>query len=255
MKDNKISAVINTYNAGKLLEQTLRSLQAFDEIVVCDMESTDNTIAIARKYHCKIVTFPRGEYNICEPARNTAIQAASNEWVLVVDADEVVPTQLAAYLYERINGDSCPDALCIPHRNHFLNRFDASRYPDYHCRFMRKSCVYWPPVIHSRPQVDGVVEHIPSKRKELALIHASEEMSSYFLKMCRYTDNEVTRRQGKRVTTGRLVFEPMFRFIKSYLIKGGIWRGKVGYIQARCNGFYRFMVMCKLYEHELRQKK
>lgn len=251
MKNHRISAVVNTYNAENLLERTLQSLQAFDEIVVCDMESTDRTIEIAKQFHCKIVTFPKGQHNICEPARNTAIQAASNEWVLIVDADETVSPQLISYLYKWITQEKCPEALCIPRKNYLLNRIDYSSYPDYQCRFVKKSCTNWPATIHSKPQINGRIQYIPSGRKELALIHTSESMSSYFLKICRYTDNEVSRRKGKHITMFKLIFEPMFRFIKSYIIKGGIWRGKVGYIQAQRNSFYRFMIMCKLYEYEL----
>ena len=94
-----ISAVINTYNAGEHLEKVLEALKSFDEIVVCDMESTDNTLDIARRFGCKIVTFPRNNSNICEPARDFAIHSASNPWVLVVDADEIVPPSLKEYLY------------------------------------------------------------------------------------------------------------------------------------------------------------
>ena len=89
-----ISVVINTYNAAKQLERTLESVTDFDEIVVCDMESTDHTLDIARGYGCKIVTFERKDYNIVEHARNFAISQASNEWVLVVDADEVVTSEM-----------------------------------------------------------------------------------------------------------------------------------------------------------------
>ena len=54
-----ISVVINTYNAAKHLKEVLESVKGFDEIVVCDMESTDNTLEIAREYNCKIVTFEK----------------------------------------------------------------------------------------------------------------------------------------------------------------------------------------------------
>ena len=55
---DRISVVINTYNAEKFLAQVLESVKDFDEVVVCDMESTDRTLEIARQYGCKIVTFP-----------------------------------------------------------------------------------------------------------------------------------------------------------------------------------------------------
>ena len=57
--ENKISVVINTYNAERDLEQVLEAVKDFDEVLICDMESTDNTLDIARKHGCRIVTFPK----------------------------------------------------------------------------------------------------------------------------------------------------------------------------------------------------
>ena len=83
----QISVVINTYNAEKFLLQVLESVKDFDEIVVCDMESTDHTPDIARQYGCRIVTFPKGDCNIVEPARQFALDAARGPWILVVDVE------------------------------------------------------------------------------------------------------------------------------------------------------------------------
>ena len=119
---DRISVVINTFNAEKYLAQTLESLSGFDEIVVCDMESTDSTVDIASKYGCRVVTFPKGDYTICEPARDFAIHSAQNSWVLVVDADEVVPDALRDYLYRTIADESFNDAIAIPRRNMFIGK-------------------------------------------------------------------------------------------------------------------------------------
>ena len=65
---SKISVVINTYNARQHLQKVLESVKGFDEVVVCDMESTDDTVAIAREYGCKVVTFPkRACPHVCHP--------------------------------------------------------------------------------------------------------------------------------------------------------------------------------------------
>ena len=93
-EENKISVVINTYNAEKYLRECLEAVKDFDELVVCDMESTDRTVSIAQHYGCRIVTFPKRNYNIVEPARTFALQSATNKWVLVVDADEIVTPEL-----------------------------------------------------------------------------------------------------------------------------------------------------------------
>ena len=84
LMENKISVAINTYNEENSLGEILEYLKGFDEIVVCDMESTDGTVRIAKEFGCRVVTFPKGDYNIAEPARNFAIQSATYPWVLVI---------------------------------------------------------------------------------------------------------------------------------------------------------------------------
>ena len=73
--ENKISVVINTYNAEQHLTKCLEAVKEFDEVVVCDMESTDHTVAIAREYGCKVLTFPKANHKSAEPARTFAIQS------------------------------------------------------------------------------------------------------------------------------------------------------------------------------------
>lgn len=129
MEKQKISVVINTYNAALRLREVLDAVKDFDEILVCDMESTDETLQIAAEYGCRIVTFPRGKHNIVEPAREFAIHRAQHPWVLVVDADEIVTPELRDYLYAFTQGGS--DGLLIPRKNFFMGRFMRCLYPDY----------------------------------------------------------------------------------------------------------------------------
>ena len=89
---NKISVVINTYNAERDLAQVLEAVKNFDEVLICDMESTDKTLDIARKYGCRIVTFERKNYNIgsgegkertCPPEKEEAIMDAFRHFNLI----------------------------------------------------------------------------------------------------------------------------------------------------------------------------
>jgi glycosyltransferase involved in cell wall biosynthesis len=84
----KITVAINTYNAAKHLEVVLESIKLVDEILICDMYSTDATIEIAKKYNARIISHEKVDY--VEPARNFVIQNAYNDWVLLLDADETV---------------------------------------------------------------------------------------------------------------------------------------------------------------------
>ena len=163
MKD-KISVVINTYNAERHLEKVLQAAKKFDEIVVCDMESTDHTVEIAQQYGCKVVTFPKKDYVSAEPARNFAIQSASSYWVLVVDADEIITDDLRKYLYDRIKDENCPAGLYIPRKNYVMNKFIKQTYPDPQLRFFKREGSNWPPYVHTFPSVDGATEKIPSQR-------------------------------------------------------------------------------------------
>lgn len=249
--DQHISIVINTYNASKFLEPTLEKLTGFDEIVVCDMESTDNTCEIAEKYGCKIVTFHKGNYNICEVARDFAIHSARYEWVLVVDADEIVSKELHDYLYEFIKN---PEGICglyIPRQNLTMGVALPASYPDYQLRFFRQSKTVWPPVIHCKPEIEGKVSYIPRNRRELAFLHLDDSTSGDLRKMNTYTDNEISRRPLKHVTLAKLIFSPMMRFLKMYFLKRGFLHGKAGYIQATRQSMYKFTLLCKMYEKEL----
>ena len=248
--ENKISVVINTYNAERDLERVLDGVKDFDEVLICDMESTDKTLDIAKKYGCRIVTFERKTYNIVEPAREFAIHEARFDWVLVVDADEIVTPELKEYLYRRIKEDDCPDGLYIPRKNYFMGRFMRCHYPDHILRFFRKDKTHWPPIIHCTPVVDGRVEKIPAKNKELAFEHlANDSVENIVNKTNQYTRNELERKQHKHYGTIAFLWRPFFRFFKAYILKGAILDGKPGFIKAMLEGYYQFIFLSKKYEN------
>ena len=248
--ENKISVVINTYNAERDLERVLDAVKDFDEVLICDMESTDKTLDIAKKYGCRIVTFERKTYNIVEPAREFAIHEARFDWVLVVDADEIVTPELKEYLYRRIKEDDCPYGLYIPRKNYFMGRFMRCHYPDHILRFFRKDKTHWPPIIHCTPVVDGRVEKIPAKNKELAFEHlANDSVENIVNKTNQYTRNELERKQHKHYGTIAFLWRPFFRFFKAYILKGAILDGKPGFIKAMLEGYYQFIFLSKKYEN------
>ena len=248
---NRISVVINTYNAAQHLEQVLQAVNGFDEVLICDMESTDATLDIARRHGCRVVTFPRRDHNIVEPAREFAIHEAQCEWVLVVDADEIVTPQLRAYLYQLIQQPDCPDGLFIPRKNYFMGRFMRCHYPDHILRFFRQSKTHWPPVIHCVPEVSGRVEKIPAKRRELAFEHlANDTIENIVSKTNQYTRNELTRKQHKHYGALAFLWRPFFRFFKTYILKGAILDGRPGFIKAVLEGYYQFIFLAKKYEQD-----
>lgn len=253
--NNKISVVINTYNAEKHLARVLESVKDFDEMVICDMESTDKTIEIAQKYGCKIVTFEKGDCVSAEPARTFAIQSASSDWILVVDADELVTPELRNYLYERIKDEKCPQGLYIPRKNYFMGKFMVSGYPDYILRFFVRKGTVWPPYVHTFPTVKGRTEKIPAKRKDLAFIHlANDSIKDKLTKTNLYTDNEVEKKKGKNYGAMALIYRPAFRFFKYYVLKQGFRMGVEGFICACFEGINQFLIVSKILERRKSNK-
>ncbi len=249
MIEARISVVINTYNARQHLAKVLESVKDFDEVVVCDMESTDDTLAIAEQYGCRVVTFPKGNHTCCEPARTFAIQSASNPWVFVVDADEIVTPELRESLYQTINGNDCAAGYYIPRQNMFMSMFVCDFHYDYQLRFLVREGTEWPPTIHSLPKVPGRVEKLKAP-KEARLLHLMDEtMHEYVAKMNVYTDNETEKKQ---YGVAALFWRPLWRFFKSYVMDGSFRMGIRGLIRSGMHAVYQFILVAKIIEKRYR---
>ena len=254
METMPISVVINTYNAEKYLAQVLDAVKDFDEVVVCDMESTDSTVGIAKRYGCKIATFPKGNITIVEPARNFAIQQATHEWVLVVDADEIITPELREYLYRRIEEPGCPTGMFISRHNMYLGEYSKSKLAhDFQLRFMRRDKVDWPHTIHAIPRIDGTVEKAPLQFKIKHL--ADETIQQLISKANTYSDNEVVRKAHKKYGMWALFYRPLWRFFRTYFIKGEIMQGRRGLIKAYMDATYQVFIVSKIMEKDIRAKK
>ncbi|MBR1463754.1 MAG: glycosyltransferase family 2 protein [Prevotella sp.] len=253
---DRISVVINTYNAEKFLAQVLESVKDFDEVVVCDMESTDRTLEIARQYGCKIVTFPKADHVSAEPARTFAIQSASCHWVLVVDADELVTPQLRDYLYQKISQPDCPEGLYIPRRNRVMNKLEKGRLRAYQLRFFIREGTIWPPYVHTFPKVNGRVERMNDGNEQTILIHLDENyVYDKIEKFNRYSNNEVKKRAGKRYGVAALFYRPAWRFFKSYVMDESYKNGVAGLINSMNEGFYQFMIVAKVIEDRIKKSQ
>ena len=246
MNQHGISVIIHTYKAEQHLERVLQSVAGFDELIVCDMESTDATLAIAERHGCRILTFPRGEHRIAEPARQFAIDRASCDWILTVDADELVSPELRDYLYAHIASEQPAAGLYLARRNYFMGRFLHAAYPDYVLRFFRREQTTWAPYVHTLPVVAGEVARIDKRRPELALEHLANDSVAVILRKTNdYSDNEQIKRSGKRYGVAALFLRPLVRFTKSYFIKGGCRDGVPGLIHALLDGVYQLVMVAK----------
>ena len=250
--EHKISVVINTYNASEHLEKVLLAVKDFDEVVVCDMESTDDTVQIALRHGCRVVTFPKADHKSAEPARTFAIQSATSKWVLVVDADEIITPELRKALYRKISEPGCPAGYYIPRKNMFMGMFVRDFHYDYQLRFFLREGTVWPPYVHTFPTVQGRVEKLHAG-KDACMLHLMDEtMHEYMAKMNQYTDNEVEKKRDRGYGLGALLWRPLWRFFKKYFMDGSYRMGTRGLIRAMMAACYQFILVSKIIEKRYR---
>ncbi len=256
-KQATISVVINTLNAERLLEECLNSVKDADEIVICDMYSEDRTIEIAQKHGCKICYHER--CRCAEPARNYADSQATMDWILVLDADELVTPDLWNYLKEfATNPPEDVVALEIPRDTYALGKKLRCMYQHKLKRFWKNGACEWKGHVHNIPEnLYGKSAVVQPRKEGRAIQHYHiDSLQSYLEKMNRYTDLEMERfkDKGTKFSVSRLITRPLFEFFKFYILKGGFLDGVTGFVICAMNAQYKFIQLAKLHEVEFKEK-
>ncbi len=253
----KISVVIHTYNCESVIENCLKSVKDFDEIVLCDMYSTDKTLEIAKEYGCKIIMHENVGY--ADPARNFAISQTSNEWVLVVDSDEIITKELKEFLYDFIKEQKIYNGLKIPRLTCCWGEYLEVLYPDYIVRFFRKNSVFYPAEVHGTPVVDGQLYTINKKNRKLAILHIPERSVSNWIKIInQYTDLECEKckKEDKKFNFWLHSYKSFFIIFEKFFFRKGYKNGIKGFIiSVLFFGVYKFLVGCKYWEYKYKNKE
>lgn len=190
-----LTVLINTKNAAKTLAATLKSVKFADKIIVMDMDSSDETVQIARAYGAKVVFHP--DVGIVEPARNKGLALIKKGWVLILDSDETLSDELAKKIKALVAGDATATGYYLPRKNYIFGGWlsTAGWWPDYQLRFFQAGTVSWPKTIHGRPECKGAVDYLAAN-EILAINHQNyPTVSSYLSKLNRYTDHELAARE------------------------------------------------------------
>lgn len=249
----KISVVINTYNAGKYLERCLKSVKDADEVIVCDMYSTDNTVEIANKYGCKVVFHENMGY--AEPARNFANSQVTSDYFLILDADEYASEGLINHLREYISKENPPEGVRIFYKNEVLGKVLHSYSKKGILRFFKANHVSYKAQVHAIPEVDGRIDYIENTNDEVFITHTMvDELNPHIIKWNYYTTLELEKLIGrnKHFSFQFLMSRSVLEFFKLYFLKQGFRDGIHGFIFAVIAANYKFMAIVKLWEYELK---
>jgi len=246
----KISVVINTLNEEKDLARVLKSVKWADEVVVCDMYSTDDTVKIAKDFGAKVIKHDR--LNFVEPARNFAISQASNEWVLVLDPDEEVPETLAVKLAEIADGDSVTTHVELPRKNMIYGKWVKASmwWPDYNIRFFKKSQVQWSDRIHQKPHTSGQGIQLAAEERWALTHYHYNSISQFVLKMDRYSGIQAKElfEKGERFKIVDLVHKPINEFLSRFFANRGYQDGLHGLVLSLLQAISFMLVYIKLWE-------
>ncbi len=224
----KLSVVVITKNEEANLERCLESVSFAEEIVVIDSRSTDRTAEIAALYRARFITVDWAGFG---PAKQTGVEQAAGEWILSLDADEVVSPGLAEEIKDVIQDANSVDGYYIPRRTQFLSRwiYHCGWYPDPVLRLFRKEVGNFDSAaVHEKVVLEGKTGRLHND-----LLHYSyPTLESYFEKFNRYTTMAAKEgfRNGRRAGFFDITFRPVGTFIKHYITKRGFLDGLEGFI-------------------------
>lgn len=240
-----ISVTILTKSNERYMNEVLSALQSFDEVLIYDNGSTDQTLAIARKY--PNVTIVEGPFLGFGITHNRVSALAKHDWILSIDSDEILTPELTAEIH-KTNLD--PEYVySFPRKNYFNGTFikGCGWYPDRQYRLYNRTRTRFTDAhVHEQIIVDKM-RHAPLKSP---IKHYSYNTIHDFLqKMQSYSDLFAKQNCGLVSSSpAKAVRHGLFAFLKSYIIKRGILGGYEGFLISAYNGHTAFYKYMKLYE-------
>lgn len=245
-----VSACVIAHNEAANLERTLRSLEWADEIVVVDCGSDDGTGDIARRFTGRVFEQPNlSNLNI---NKNFSFDQAASDWILCIDADEVIGEGLAAEIRAVTAAESSANGYFVARRNFWFGRplMHGGHYPDRQLRLFRRGRGRFPERhVHERLALEGP----PGQLREAMDHHPYPTLAHYLAKMEFYTSFEAGLRfeKGRRFSALSLLGEiatGKFRFFRRYLLKGGFRDGWQGFAAAYLDFLGRMVIQLKIRE-------
>lgn len=227
-----LSVVLATFNEEKNLPDCLESVKDLaQEIIIVDGTSTDNTVQVAKRFGAKVTVTDNPP--IFHINKQKAIDQATKDWILQLDADERVTPKLAEEIKKVINEQNDINGYWIPRKNWFLGRYlmKGGVYPDYTLRLYRKGKGRLPQKdVHEQAEVEGKVGYLNEPLDHLA----DPSFKRYLMRYGRYTDLIATEFKEKHAGKNPLVagkyllVMPTWWFLKTYIRHKGFmdsWQG------------------------------
>ena len=251
----KLSVIVITKNEEAAIGRCLESVQWADEIIVVDSGSTDRTLAIARQLGAQVHVTP--DWRGPGPQRNRAIAHATRDWVLALDADEWVSSELRDEIRAVIDGPALHEAYRIPRLSSFCGRYmrHGGWWPDYVTRlFRRGSARYSDDLVHDHLLCEGSV----GKLKHHLLHEAFCDLEEVLEKMNGYSTPGalMLHKKHRRGSLAVALAHGLWTFFRTYILRAGFLDGRYGFMLAIANTegtYYKYLKLMLLSEKNDRE--
>ncbi len=246
------SAVILTLNEQIHIRECLEQLAWCDERIVVDMESEDRTREEAAGLATKVLLHERTPN--FDAARNVGFEAAIGDWILVVDADELVPETLARRLQAFVVGAGDAAGIRIPRMNYCFGRPlpHVGGFPDYQLRCFRRGAGAYTSKLHAAPTVRGPVVFLPPDEGVwLRHVRKNASIADLVRKWDLYAETEAADqgRSGQRFSGPiHALWAAISAFRARFFTMHGYRDGMPGLLLSVMFAFYRFEVEAKMWE-------
>ena len=237
-----LSVTIIAKNEGHNIRRCLSSVAWADEIIVLDSGSDDQTVSIAKEFTDHVYQTDWQGYGV---QKQRALEKASGDWVLNLDADESVDTTLREIILKQIQSDAA-DAYRIPIQMVFYDQpLKYSASPSRHVRLYKRALArYSDDIVHEKIVLD---DHARIAQITAPLWHHSfQDVSHMLTKLSRYSSYSAKVRldQKKSGSMTRSIVSACWMFLRCYFLQAGFLDGRVGLFFAiyKAEGtFYRGM--------------
>jgi glycosyltransferase involved in cell wall biosynthesis len=237
----RLASITITRNEAARIGACLDSLAFCDRRLVVDSGSTDDTVRIAREKGADVVQHAWCGFG---PLRNFALTLVDADWVLWLDADEVIDPELAAAIGRAIESGTA-DTYRMSRLSTFCGRpmRHSGWYPDHVVRLHRRGRGRWSDAqVHERVIVEGTVETLPGH-----ILHSPvDRLEDSIAKLDRYSTlgaDEIVA-SGRKVWFATGILRGLLAFLRTYVLRAGFLDGREGFLLAVANAegtYYRFM--------------
>lgn len=238
-----VSVIVITLNEETAIGRCLASVGWADEIVVVDSGSTDRTAELARAAGARVTI--ASDWPGFGPQKNRALDLATGDWVLSLDADEWVTPALATEIRAAVSRADAPAGFELPRLSSFVGREmrHSGWWPDHVARLFRRGAArFSDDLVHERLVVSGAVGRLTEPLRHESFTSLEEVVE----KMNRYSSASARMRveRGKGGSVAGAVAHGLWAFLRTYLLRAGFLDGREGFVLAVANAegtYYRYL--------------